>query len=56
MRIIGIDPGTRIAGYGIIDIKPNLHPIPVAAGAWKLETVCDEKKNFLCPRVLQLLP
>jgi crossover junction endodeoxyribonuclease RuvC len=46
MRIIGIDPGTRIAGYGIIDIHPNQHPIPIAAGAWKLETVRDEKKKY----------
>ncbi len=38
MRIIGIDPGTRIAGYGIIDFYPNQKPIPIAAGAWKLQT------------------
>ena len=55
MRIIGIDPGTRIAGYGIIDINPNSYPIPVAAGAWKLETICDEKKKYPLPARLATL-
>ena len=43
MRIIGIDPGTRVAGYGILDVQEgtSLHRkafAPVAAGAWKLYT------------------
>lgn len=37
VRILGIDPGTRIAGYGIVDL-PNVGTMKaVAAGAWKLE-------------------
>ena len=37
VRILGIDPGTRVAGYGIIDL-PNIGVMKaVAAGAWKLE-------------------
>ncbi len=45
MRIIGIDPGTRIAGYGIIDFNLNTRPVPVAAGAWNLEMACQDKKE-----------
>ena len=36
MKIIGIDPGTRYAGYGIIEIK-NKKAILKAAGAWNLK-------------------
>lgn len=42
MRIIGIDPGTRLAGYGVIDLKEQGHrPQAVAAGAWKLKAEQD---------------
>ncbi len=37
VRILGIDPGTRIAGYGIIDLAERGVMKAVAAGAWKLE-------------------
>lgn len=37
VRILGIDPGTRIAGYGIIDLPKVGTMRAVAAGAWKLE-------------------
>ena len=37
-RIIGIDPGTRIAGYGVIEVLPSSSKIrAIAAGAWKLK-------------------
>jgi crossover junction endodeoxyribonuclease RuvC len=37
MRILGIDPGTRIAGYGIIDCaSSNKMLVAVAAGVWRL--------------------
>ncbi len=55
MRIIGIDPGTRIAGYGIIDLTPRFAPIAVAAGAWKLETVKNEEKKYPLPARLAAL-
>ncbi len=55
MRIIGIDPGTRIAGYGIIDISSHSRPIPIAAGAWKLETVRDAQKKSPLPARLATL-
>jgi crossover junction endodeoxyribonuclease RuvC len=55
MRIIGIDPGTRIAGYGIIDLKQNFSPVAVAAGAWKLETICDAEKKYPLPARLATL-
>ncbi len=31
MRILGIDPGTRIVGYGVLDVKGNVLE-PVASG------------------------
>jgi crossover junction endodeoxyribonuclease RuvC len=36
MRIIGIDPGTRISGYGVVDLKDGKIR-PVAMGAWELK-------------------
>lgn len=36
MKIIGIDPGTRYAGYGIIEVK-NQKAILKAAGVWNLK-------------------
>ena len=39
MRVLGIDPGLRIAGYGCIDYKQSMNnPILVEAGAIKLNT------------------
>lgn len=39
MRILGVDPGTRIAGYGVVDFNVNsLDAIKgIAAGAWRLD-------------------
>ena len=55
MRIIGIDPGTRVAGYGIIDFNLHSSPVPIAAGAWKLDSLCDEnKKSSLASRLATL--
>lgn len=36
LKIIGIDPGTRLAGYGIIEIKSG-YIRAIAAGAWRLD-------------------
>jgi crossover junction endodeoxyribonuclease RuvC len=54
LRIIGIDPGTRVAGYGIIDFHPKSSPVPIAAGAWKLEVLNKEIKNTLPSRLAKL--
>lgn len=35
MRIIGIDPGTGILGFGVIDIETNKQPSMVTAGVIK---------------------
>ncbi|HHH46363.1 MAG TPA: crossover junction endodeoxyribonuclease RuvC, partial [Thiotrichales bacterium] len=35
VRILGIDPGSRITGYGIIDIQGNRHA-HVASGVLKV--------------------
>lgn len=32
MRILGIDPGTGICGFGVIEIEKNNHPSLVTAG------------------------
>lgn len=48
MKIIGIDPGTLIAGYGIIEVK-NHTAIAVAAGAWKFA-----KEDKLPQRLFEL--
>ena len=39
MRILGIDPGTRVAGYGIVDLSADGKStiVGVAAGAWRLD-------------------
>lgn len=54
MRIIGIDPGTRIAGYGIVDTHARAGPTPVAAGAWKLDTSLPQQKQHLAERLANL--
>lgn len=41
MRILGIDPGLRITGYGCIDIKPDqplADPAVIEAGVIRLDT------------------
>lgn len=35
-KIIGIDPGTRLAGYGIVELRGK-KIVAVAAGAWRLD-------------------
>lgn len=38
MRVLGIDPGTRIAGYGLVDYDDSSGRIVgVAAGVWRLD-------------------
>lgn len=32
MRIIGIDPGTGILGFGVVDFKPHRNPVIIDAG------------------------
>lgn len=32
MRIIGIDPGTGILGFGVVDFKPHRNPVVIDAG------------------------
>ena len=39
MRVLGIDPGLRIAGYGCIEYKKTSNiPVLIEAGAMKLDT------------------
>ena len=50
MRILGIDPGTRITGYGCVDVVPGqLEPKLIEAGVLKFKP-----KAPLTDRLLQL--
>lgn len=49
LKIIGIDPGTRLAGYGIVEIK-CARIVALAAGAWRL----DKNKATLPERLGRL--
>lgn len=48
-RIIGVDPGTRVAGYGVVDIDSRGRILAVAVGAWKLP-----EKDTLAQRLAAL--
>lgn len=37
LRILGIDPGTRVAGYGIVDLFPDGRIAGVCAGVWRFD-------------------
>jgi crossover junction endodeoxyribonuclease RuvC len=37
MRILGIDPGTRIAGYGLVDLYDDGRVSGLAAGVWRFD-------------------
>ncbi|MEN9826596.1 MAG: hypothetical protein RI953_2341, partial [Pseudomonadota bacterium] len=37
LRILGIDPGTRIAGYGVVDLHPDGRVTGVSAGVWRFD-------------------
>lgn len=37
MRILGIDPGTRVAGYGVVDLSPDGRVKGIAAGVWRFD-------------------
>ncbi|MCZ6794656.1 MAG: crossover junction endodeoxyribonuclease RuvC [Planctomycetota bacterium] len=36
IRVLGVDPGTRVAGYGVLDVAPRRAPALVTAGAIRL--------------------
>src|SRR6266487_887569 len=48
MRIIGIDPGLQITGYGVIDYKP-LRPALIDGGVIRLKT-----KTSIADRLVEL--
>lgn len=37
MRILGIDPGTRLAGYGLVDLHSDGRIQGLAAGVWRFD-------------------
>ena len=38
LRVLGVDPGTRVAGYGVLDVVPGRPPLHVASGPIALPT------------------
>lgn len=36
-RILGIDPGTRVAGYGVVDLFEDGRIVGVSAGVWRFD-------------------
>jgi crossover junction endodeoxyribonuclease RuvC len=36
LRVLGVDPGTRVVGYGILDVAPGIAPALVVHGALRL--------------------
>jgi crossover junction endodeoxyribonuclease RuvC len=48
MRILGIDPGLRLTGYGVIDYKP-LRPVLIDGGVIRLEA-----KTSIAERLVEL--
>ena len=47
MRIIGIDPGTGILGFGVIDVQPNGKPQLVDAGVIRTPVHEDDAVRLL---------
>lgn len=50
MRVLGIDPGTRVAGYGIVDIESSSRTVSaISAGVWRLpaESQLPERLSIL---------
>lgn len=66
VRVLGVDPGTRVAGYGVLDLTPGRPPRLVAHGtirfppsplAARLEALFRELKAIIashCPTVLAI--
>lgn len=36
LRVLGVDPGTRTCGYGLLDLKDGGRLVAVACGVWQL--------------------
>lgn len=50
MRILGIDPGLRLTGYGLVEVRPNMiEPALIEAGVIKLDG-----KTPVADRLVQL--
>ena len=63
MRILGIDPGLRVAGYGCIDLQGNsVSPKIVEAGAIKMDTTksvsfrLKQLHDDICEIIAELSP
>lgn len=55
MRIIGIDPGSRITGFGIIEVHKNQHKY-ITSGCIKLKSSCPhENLNQIYSGISQII-
>lgn len=53
MRILGIDPGLRLTGYGCVD-GAGADPALVEAGVMRLKMVTDGRRTPVADRLLEL--
>ena len=37
LRVLGVDPGTRVAGFGVLDVVPGRDPVVVECGGLRLK-------------------
>lgn len=50
MRVLGIDPGLRLTGYGLVEVRPGaIEPLLIEAGVIKLDA-----KTSVAERLVQL--
>lgn len=50
MRVLGIDPGLRLTGYGLVEVRPGaIDPVLIEAGVIKLDA-----KTSIADRLVQL--
>jgi crossover junction endodeoxyribonuclease RuvC len=52
-RILGIDPGSRIAGYGVLEYSPQGEIFHIAHGALNVESKTDDFYQRICRLGLQ---
>ena len=56
MRVIGIDPGYAIVGYGVVDARPGLvSPVTFGAITTEAHTLFEDRLHEIYDDVCQLL-
>lgn len=55
LRVVGVDPGTRVVGYGILDVRRGRNPTLAGHGAIRLAGTIPERLKALFGGLRQLL-